>query len=397
MKRKPVLITKPEVTHGDRQTQQRGRLTAKEGNKPMDIINTFPRITSDIENACRSTDGSPEERLQAGMMVLASEMRLDPLGLHLLLVAPLHGREGQLYVHSILTRSETLLSDALRSAFAEHAVPAQLIRGIVGGIHRVIFSRLLHDQDQPDAAVLSDEMVQWALLLASPATNALALRSSTRPPLPETVQLPASDPDADDRTRIQASVINLALRLPKDQINDVLIAKESGLSTRTFRDHFEDPAEALTATLDMLGGELLEVVADPALLSAQWPIAVCQAIDRLTAYLVETPAVAVMLATRAIDADIEGVEQMLTLADEVTTLLIDWPVLDGLKARREDMPEPQWVAGALAHMLQGEIMDGRAHQLDMISEYLSYIVLAPYLGATRATQMVLSAREIREQ
>src|SRR5581483_11419100 len=49
-------------------------------------------------------------------------------------------------------------------------------------------------------------------------------------------------------------------------------------------------------------------------------------------------------------------------------------------------------AGALWHTLFSEVVAGRGHRLPLLAEYLSYAVLAPFIGATEALAAVVRSR-----
>jgi hypothetical protein len=50
------------------------------------------------------------------------------------------------------------------------------------------------------------------------------------------------------------------------------------------------------------------------------------------------------------------------------------------------------IAGALLHILHCEVIAGRGHKLPVLSEYLSYVTLTPFLGPDAAAQAVVRAR-----
>jgi hypothetical protein len=95
----------------------------------------------------------------------------------------------------------------------------------------------------------------------------------------------------------------------------------------------------------------------------------------------------VTLASKTFGAGMEVIEEMVTLSDEVTVLLTE-----GAPRRTGARLAPEWISGALAHTMHTEVMAGRGHLLDTLSEYMSYVVLAPYLGPEQAAQTIVKAR-----
>jgi AcrR family transcriptional regulator len=350
------------------------------------IVNrTFRRVNA----ACRASDGSLEKRARAGLTALVEELETNPKALRLVLIDTLTaGPEGQLRLRRAMAAAEQLLASSFHPAPSEGQLPGPLVRAVVGGLRRAVFARLCNGRFE-NRSSLSSEMLRWTLLFGSPAVEQLHALESSKPPLPRVVQLDLSTTGPlSDYDRILESIVNLALREPYEELSAPHIAEEAGLSIDTFLDLFESPRECFGAALDMLGGDLLEVVADPALVSAQWPTAVCHAMYRLSAHLVERPATALTLAAKSFAAGIGVIEDMVKLADEVTTLLTE-----GAPQRSGSRLAPEWISGALAHTLHTEVFAGRAHLLSTLNEYLSYVVLAPYIGPEQATRTIVKARK----
>jgi AcrR family transcriptional regulator len=346
------------------------------------IVNrTIKRVTG----ACRANDGPLEERLRAGLRAFVEEIETNSKALHLVAIDALTaGPEGLLRQRRALAACEHLVSASFASPPAEGELPAPLVRAIVGGLHRTTLMRLREpDRHAESQSVMTGEMLRWMLLFASPAVGELRLRAGSQRPLPRVVRLPELPAGATERDRLLASIVNLALREPFEELSAPHVATEAGLPIDTFLDLFESPQECFKAALDMLGGELLEAVADPALVSPDWPAAVCQAIARLTSHLAGNPASAVMLAAKTMSAGLGVVEDMVLLADEVTTLLTE-----GAPRRARTRLAPKWISGALAYTLHTEAMAGRIHLLECLSDYLSYVVLAPFIGPDRAAQTI---------
>jgi AcrR family transcriptional regulator len=358
-------------------------------NKEDCFMETFDlivnRAISRVTGACRACKGPLGDRLRAGLRAFVEEVETNSKALHMVAIDALTaGPEGLLRQRRALVASEQLVSASFASPPAEGELPAPLVRAIVGGLHRTTLMRLREpDHHAESQSVITGEMLRWMLLFASPAVGELQLRASSQRPLPRVVSLPEPPADATERDRLLASIVNLALREPFEELSAPHVASEAGLPIDTFLDLFESPRECFTAALDMLGGDLLEAVADPALVSPEWPVAVCQAIARLTSHLASNPASAVMLAAKTMSAGLGVIEDMVLLSDEVTTLLTE-----GAPRRARTRLAPKWISGALAYTLHTEAMAGRIHLLECLSDYLSYVVLAPFIGPERAAQTI---------
>jgi AcrR family transcriptional regulator len=361
-------------------------------NKEDCFMETFDLIVNRairrITSACRA-DGSPlENRLRAGLRAFVEEIETNSKAMRLVAIDALTaGPEGLLRQRRALATSEQLVASSFASPPTGSELPSPLVRVIVGGLHRATLLRLSEpERHGENQSALTGEMLRWTLLFASPAIQDLRLRTSPQRPLSRATRLREPPPGAGDRERLLASIVNLALREPFEELSAPHIAHEAGLPIDTFLELFESPRECFVAALDMLGADLLETVADPALVSSEWPLAVCQAIDRLTTHLAENSTSAVVLAAKTTAAGLGVMEDMVLLADEVATLLTE-----GAPRRARTRLAPRWISGALAYTLHTEVMAGRTQLLGRLSDYLSYVVLAPYIGPERAVQTVAEA------
>lgn len=81
----------------------------------------------------------------------------------------------------------------------------------------------------------------------------------------------------------------------------------------------------------------------------------------------------------------------MTLARELASLLI---------ASAPNNANPpvvlEGIAGALWHTIQDHVVAGKIAQLPTLKNYLSFIVLAPFLGAQPAAAFLTERRHIRE-
>jgi AcrR family transcriptional regulator len=363
-------------------------------NKEDCFMETFDLIVNRtvrrISGACRSGEGTLEKRTRAALRALVEELETNPKALHLVLIDALTaGPEGQLRLRRAMGASEQLLAANFKTPPGERQLPGPLVRAVVGGTRRVIFCRL-RDGRLEGRSALSGELLRWTMLFASPAVDTLELRPSSKPPLPRIVQMRlGASADQSDYTRLLESIVNLALREPYEELSAPHVAEEAGLSIDTFLELFESPRDCFIDALDMLGGDLLEVVAaDPDLVSPRWPTAVCNAIERLTDHLVEHPASTVTLAAKTFGAGMKVIERMVSLTDEVTTLLTE-----GAPRRAGSRLAPELIAGAIGHTMHTEVFSGRAHLLGNLNEYLSYAVLAPYIGPEEAARTIAATRK----
>jgi AcrR family transcriptional regulator len=158
------------------------------------------------------------------------------------------------------------------------------------------------------------------------------------------------------------------------------------VSIDAFFEHFEGKQECFLAALDMLGERLLRLASEREGPSDEWPRAVRARIGELLGYLADHPIYAQTIADGAFAAGPEAIETNVALANAVAAALTDGApvVADGALA-------VQGVAGALSHTVRCQVASGQIQLLSVLSDYLSYIVLAPFVGSEHAAKVVIEA------
>ncbi len=268
------------------------------------------------------------------------------------------------------------------------ALPLPVVRAIVGGLRRATEMRLL-DDDTEDLEPLVGEMVKWTLLFKSPALGRLRPRRCANLPFPETLEL---EPDAcggeSRRARVLRSAIETGLRERKfADLSTARIAEGAGLPCEAVTELYPKPQACYLEALEVLGDELLQLVACPELVSPAWPAAVCATIDALLAHLAGSPARLMTLTVKALEAGPAAIANVDDLAYELATLLTE-----GAPRRPRTRIATEGVAGGLWNILHREALAGRGHRLPLLSEYVSYVVLTPYLGPEEAAAAIVASR-----
>jgi AcrR family transcriptional regulator len=270
---------------------------------------------------------------------------------------------------------------------------------------------------------LSEEMVQWTLLFHTTAGERLSERLATRarassltgahqrrprgsnrrwsgagsaldawmPPGLRAVSPNRSDdplhaPRSEEelRSRLRSSVLNLAVVDDYHELSAPQIAEEAGVPMESFFELFASKEECFLAAFDDLSDELLRIAADPDLVSGDWAGSVRRVVGQMLGLLATRPLYAHIIASEAPSACPEALERDCDLAQGIATLLT------------EGAPEParnklavEGVAGAIWHTIRCQVTSGQIHLLPALSDYLVYIVLAPFIGADAAAEVVI--------
>jgi AcrR family transcriptional regulator len=271
-------------------------------------------------------------------------------------------------------------------------LPGPVIRGIAGGLHAAL-SNCLREGTAEKAPAVTEEMFRWTLLFQTPAAKQLAERLSERaraalvqgrkaPRAPARASAGAERPD--ERERLLDHALRLAVVEDYRALSAPQIADAAGVPIDAFFELFDGKQECFLAALDMLGEQLMALTGDPGLCSADWPCAVRRTIGEMMRYLAERPIYAQTIAGGAFVAGPEAIERNVRLAYGIASRLTE-----GAPEQAHSKLVLQGVAGALSHTVRCQVASGQIQLLSVLADYLSYIVLAPFLGAEQAASLVI--------
>ncbi len=330
-----------------------------------------------IASGYRSTDGTLEERLEAALSSFADAVASNPKGGRLLLVeAPSAGPAGWERLTETLRIFEQLLEAGFAHAPDAAPLPEPVTRAIVGGVRRVTFVRLL-EQRTAELPGLVEDMLSWMLLFRTFEPGPLALRL---PALPKRARIG----EQDECARVQRSALELAALEGHGNLTPMRIADEAGVSIDTFFDLFEDMEECFLAAIEQLALEVLETVSDPGLRSSsEWAAAVLRSSERMMRYFAARPAYAQTLATGVFAIGQYGGDMVAELACDVAARLTAGAPRTPLTGIAQE-----GIEGAIWHTIYAQTTRGGSGALPELSGYLGYVVLAPFLGAEQAAQIV---------
>jgi AcrR family transcriptional regulator len=150
---------------------------------------------------------------------------------------------------------------------------------------------------------------------------------------------------------------------------------------------FASKDECFLAALDMIGDQLLAIAADPDLVSSDWPRAVRRVLAELMRHLADHPLHARTLAQEAFFAGTEAMERTVELSHSIATLLTE-----GAPVGAHGSLTTEAVAGAIWHTNRCQVAGGRIQLLAAVSDHLAYVVLAPFIGADAAVEIVTEER-----
>jgi AcrR family transcriptional regulator len=387
-------------------------------NKEECFLATFDLITARgvkrVHEAYRSSSGDLEQRIRAAVGGFTEEIESNVKGAGLAIVqAQTAGAAGLARLRRATSTFEQMLSSSFSHDPKFGPLPVPIVRGIVGGMHEATSVRLRagHPEEIP---ALGEEIVRWTLLFHTPAIGRLSeclaarARASSaacaHAPLtphlngqfhgadstldawtsPRVRAVGPNDSDEELREQLRLSVLSLAVVDDYHELSAPQIAEEAGIPIEEFFDLFASKEECFLAAFDELSDELLQITADPDLVSGDWPRAVRRVIGELLGLLAARPLYAQVIASEAPSACPEGLARDCELVHGIAALLTQSAPE---KARNELAVEG--VAGAIWHAIRCQVASGQIHLLPALSDYLTYVVLAPFIGADAAAEVVI--------
>jgi AcrR family transcriptional regulator len=367
-------------------------------NKQECFLSTYDLIAirgaGRVSAAYRDARGDGEDRMQAafGELGEAISTNWNSAGL-VILEAPKAGAPALLRLRRASATFEQMLAGCFEHASAASPLPGPVIRGIAGGLHAAL-SSCLREGTAQSAPGVADEMFRWTLLFQTPGAKQLAERLSERaraalargrkPPRGASEEIRASAPRANERDRLLEHALRLAVVEDYRELSPPQIADAAGVPIDAFFELFDGKQECFLAALDMLGERLIALAADPGLRSGDWPQAVRRTIGRLMGYLAENPIYAQTIAAGAFAAGREASECNVRLAYGIAERLTE-----GAPEQARSKLVVEGVAGALSHTVRCQVASGQIQLLSVLSDYLSYIVLTPFIGAEQAAALVV--------
>jgi AcrR family transcriptional regulator len=368
-------------------------------NKQECFLATFDLIVrrelQQIRSAYLAADGPLEERARAVFERFAQSTKDDRNATILVVLeAQRAGPAGVLRLRRATGACEHLLARSFAEAPGSMPLPMPIIRGIAGGLHGTA-STFLRDGHANRDVDLAEEMLRWTMIFQTSAAQRMAERMSTG----LTVHMRelsstcghglggAEAPSRDERTRLLQGILRLVTREDYRMLSAPQIAEEANVSIDVFCELFADKDECFLAALDMIGDELLAIAADPDLVSDDWPRAVRRVLAALMRHLADHPLQAHTLAHEAFFAGNDALERTVELSHSIATLLTE-----GAPAEAQGSMTTDAVAGAIWHTIRCQVTGGRIQLLAALSDHLAYVVLAPFIGADAAVEIVTEER-----
>jgi TetR/AcrR family transcriptional regulator len=364
-------------------------------NKEDCFLVTFDLIVKrdlqQIRRAYLGVEGPLEQRARAALERFAKALEEDrKASILTLLEAPRAGTAGLLRLCRAAHACEQMLGRGFAESAEGIALPGPIVRAIAGGLEGIAVSALRDPHPTQDVD-LAEEMLRWTLLLQTPAAADLAQRMAAA--LATRIREISAEhghghhgaeaPGQDERARLLQGMLRLVVREDYAALTGPQIAEEANVSIEAFCAQFADKQHCLLAAIDMIGEELLAIAADPELNSEEWARAVRRVLAELLHHLARHPLQTRALAHHALCTGGDASDRIVALVRAIATLLTA-----GAPTGTHGAFVTEAIAGAIWHTIRSQVAGGRVELLAAVSDHLSCVVLAAFIGAEAAIAVV---------
>lgn len=335
------------------------------------------------------------QSLRAGFGAFAGQFEENPAAARLALVEVFAAGPPAL---ERMRRMECLFEALVLKGFGRGPdgvhLPPLIAKGIVAGAAQVVLARLANEDGHelgPEVETLTD----WALSFADPSAAEICRTEAPSPTSPTPVTAPGWDAEvervqrmlgSDDRSLILAAVVRLVAVERYSELTVSRICATAGVSRRSFDAQFDGVADCFLAMIGLLGDRAL-ADARPAYASAgDWPTGVHRAIAALCARATRD-AVLVRLAFIEIfspgPVSVPWRSAFMTHASRLLCTGVE-------RARRPSGLAAEASTAAVWAVVRHQIATGQLRRLPRLAPTLSFLVLAPAIGARAASEAILA-------
>jgi AcrR family transcriptional regulator len=268
-------------------------------------------------------------------------------------------------------RFEGVVQQTLEQMPDRAGMPAEIVRGMIGGL-RALFHTRLYRHQEGELPELTPQVLQWILAYLPPPAR---LRPPRRRPLPAASAVPR---DPVERILRAVEAVAAEKSYPETTVADI-VAKAS-TSQSTFYANFANREEALLAALDRGSAQMLAAVMPAFRRAPDWPRGVRAAIESLLAFAAAEPEFIQLGAVEVYS----GGRRALELRDEVNRSLVGL-LAPGHELKPDLSPiASEAIGGAIYALIYDQVRSKGPASLPQLTPVATYIALAPFLGAEEA-------------
>jgi AcrR family transcriptional regulator len=342
-------------------------------------------VSHSVRGIIAAAEGEEEwrERLRLGFLAFTDQITSSPEAARLALVEAFTA--GAIAVERMQGTNrlfEGLVARNLALADDAPRLPPLVVKGIVAGGSRLARARLLSGHLR-QLALDGDELLQWALSFCDERVVRLrGLGAAEVPPLPETAPVM---PLEDERALILAATAKLASKEGYATLTVPRVRAAAGVSRRSFDTHFEGVADCFLATLETLSDRTLAAAASFYLTADDWASGVHRMIADLCRHLARDPTFTGLAFLEVFSPGPEAIQWRSEMIAKLATRLRR----GAPPTRRPSEFAAEASIGAMWGVIHHFVATGRGTQLPVAAPALSYLALAPALGAAAAVDVIV--------
>jgi AcrR family transcriptional regulator len=328
-----------------------------------------------------------QERLRLAFETFTHEVAENPKAGWLTLVeAPASGPAALQRTRHASRLFETMVAHSFRQA--PNGAPAQTIitRGIVAGVAQAARGALL-DGRSAELPASAEDLLGWARSCASPVASALTRHS------PSLGGRNASGADTDrsepvrgdDRARILRAATELAVADGHLRPTVAEILAGSSVTRGTFDSEFGGVEHCLLVALEEAHARILELASEAGNWEVDWSLGVEQGVDAVMRLLTCDRVLARLIFVEVFTLGLAGLQSR-------DRMLATWARM----LRERAPPMMRWTpvtmqasVGAMWEVVRDHVVRGADCQLPRIAEQLSFMMLAPIVGADVAIEGII--------
>ena len=392
-------------------------------NKQECLLATFDVIAADgrrraVEAYRKAESGGLQNAVEASIRALFEATIDNPGAARLNMVeivaagpAGIERRERAIEQYRAFVRG-MLQREPAEAAASDTTAPDAVVRAVVGGMSRILYSRVRHGR-RAELRQLVPDLMRFVTCYG-PVPPMLARGDEVAIPVPGPVAAAmsggrapgtlASSTDGDlglvrgmsnvlrsfamhsQRERIVDAVANLTAAGGYADLTVEKIAGEAAMSLQTFYEHFKSKEEAFLFTYEVGHAHGLALVERAYATQSDWPNGVKATIGALLAYLGSEPAFARLALLHMLIATPRTAERANAGITEYLSVLEP-----GFQETSEHRKPPaitiEAIGGGLFELMYQCVMRDRVHEMASMTKHATYVALAPFIGPKEAARV----------
>lgn len=358
------------------------------GSKENYFLATYDMIVAraiDRVSTAYAGEESWKQQLRHAFEALVAEVVEQPKAARLALSEVLGaGPAGRARIEGTRSLFEAIVGASFAESPDAPALPPIIVKGIVRGVERIIRQRLLSGREH-ELPALSRELLDWALSYHSPAVSQLA---AARPA--DTTRGVLRLSTSDERARVLRVAAQIAARSGYRHLTPAHIANDADIPVQRVQELCgDDPGRCFLDALELLSTEALICAGQASRRSQDRPVGVHLGIAALVDRVARDHALCQLAFVEIFELGPSAFpHREALLAKFKQALVATMP-----KNRRPTPLAAEASIGAIWGILHHHVTHAQTRLLPGLAGHISYLALAPAIGADDAIRAILHPRQ----